>query len=106
MASILLLLLIAVFVVIFILLSLGTYILSTLLGGFMNLKNFICRLMGWNINGKTQTNTANSSFDKTSSHASSTDTKNNRRPSQGKMFDQDEGTYIDFEEVKYKDADK
>ena len=97
MASVILILLVFIFVVIIILLSIGTYILSALFGGFMNLKNFVWRIMGWNT-GKKQTRA-----DKTASGASrSSNTKANPQQSapQSKVFTQEEGTYIDFEEVK------
>lgn len=102
MASILLILLVFVFVVIILLLSFGTYVLSLLFGGFMNLKNFVYNLLGWN-NGTTRTNSANASSSKTSSHTSSahSNTKGqSSSASQDKVFNKDEGTYIDFEEVK------
>lgn len=97
MASILFIILIIIFVGVIVLLSIGTYILSALFGGFMNLRNFVCRIMGL---GK-QTNSAKSSAN-TSSQSSSGYTKSSGQSSasQSKMFGQDEGTYIDFEEVK------
>lgn len=101
MASILLALLIIIFIIIIVLLSFGTYVLSTLLGGFINLKNLVCQLMGWN-KDKTQSRSSQSSANKSSSQTSSarTSTKGKPSASDGKMFDRDEGTYIDFEEVK------
>ena len=99
MASLLFILLIFIFVVLILLLSFGTYVLSRLFGGFINLKNFVCRLMGWNT-GKASS--SQSSSKKTQSKTSSAYTKSQEQSSapQGKMFDKDEGTYIDFEEVK------
>lgn len=100
MASILLILLIIIFVIIITLLSLGTYILSALFGGFMNFKKIVYGLMGWN-SGNTQTTSAKSS-NKASSKTYSNYNKSQSKStsSQGKMFDKDEGTYIDFEDVK------
>lgn len=100
MASLLLILLTIVFVVIIILLSLGTYVLSALFGGFVNLKNVVCRLFGWDSGGQQTHSAQSSSSNKTSSRTSSDKGKSKSPPSEGKVFNQDEGTYIDFEEVK------
>ena len=97
MASILIILLVLVFGALIILLSFGTYVLSIMFGGFRNLKNFVCRLLGWD-KGKSQTRYAKSSSGRTSS--SQNKSKGKSPESSKKVFDQDEGTYIDFEEVK------
>lgn len=101
MASILFIILIIIFVGVIVLLSIGTYILSALFGGLANLRNLFYRLMGWNA-GNRQAGSASSSANKASSKTSSGYTKSQSQSSasQGKMFDRDEGTYIDFEEVK------
>ena len=102
MASLLFIILAIFFIAVIILLSLGTYVLSALFGGFMNLKNFVCRLLGWGSSNNAQANSSQSSSSRTSSKATSGSAKSKKHSSasQEKMFGQDEGTYIDFEEVK------
>lgn len=94
MTSILLIILIIIFFVIIFLLSVGTYLLSALFGGFVNLKNFVRQLFGLKTNNQK---TSRSSSNKTTSSTSSSSTS--AQPT-NKVFQQDEGTYVDFEEVK------
>ncbi|MBQ9665793.1 MAG: DUF4834 family protein [Bacteroidaceae bacterium] len=91
----------AIFVVLFIIvgiLSIGIYLLSLLLGGFANLKNLFYNLTGWGDSSGTQQRTAKSSASDNSSSRQKDTTKSGNTG--GKVFDDSEGTYVDFEEVK------
>lgn len=81
--------------------AIGLYLISKLVGGFGNLRA-IYRLFS----GKGARNTQGSSAKSSSSGKSSRTynkkekaTKNTAQTS-GKMFEQNEGTYVEFEEVK------
>ncbi len=101
-------LLVAIVFIIVIILSLGTYLLSRLLGGFDNLCRLVARMMG---RGRDGQRTCSSSSDSQSSHAyqrnerastSNTDTSSSDTVSHTatKVFADGEGTYIDYEEVR------
>lgn len=92
------------FFIIFFIFLLGMYLLSTLLGGLGNVWNLLRKLTGWGTDSRTHTAKSSSS-----AHASSrsSDAGTSRRtPPPGnhhrgeKMFGDNEGTYVDFEEVK------
>lgn len=101
-------LLVAIVFIIVIILSLGTYFLSRLLGGFDNLCRLVARMMG---RGRDGQRTYSSSSDRQSSRAyqknerastSNTDTSSSDSVSYTatKVFADGEGTYIDYEEVR------
>lgn len=83
------------------LLFMGAYLLSKLLGGFANLKNIFCQLTGWG-KKKSQKSSAqtSSSYDNFSRTANKTKKEDAGHAPEVKVFGQNEGTYIDFEEVK------
>ena len=101
-------LLVAIVFIIVIILSLGTYLLSRLLGGFATLCRLVARLMG---RGRDGQRTYSSSSARQSSRAyqgnerasaSNTDTSSSDTVSHTatKVFADGEGTYIDYEEVR------
>lgn len=83
------------------LLFMGAYLLSKLLGGFANLKNIFCQLTGWG-KKKSQKSSAktSSSYDNFSRTANKATKESREGAADAKMFDRNEGVYIDFEEVK------
>lgn len=95
-------------------LSVGMYALSVLLGGFANLRRLLGRLMGWHTSG-TRRDGASSRADafrgtgRTSADGSNGASRGRKGSADrakastgggGKVFAENEGTYIDFEEVK------
>lgn len=100
--TVILLFVISIFIV-------GVYLLSKLVGGFENLQRLFYKFTGW---GKPKARTANGGSSRFSSSTySSTSDATGRTQSGGtskgggtangeKMFGRNEGTYVDFEEVK------
>lgn len=82
------------------LIIIGLYLLSRLVGGLGNLRAIYRLFSGKGVNN-TQRSSAKSSSSGSSSRTynnhSKTDTKNAQ--TSGKMFGQNEGTYVEFEEV-------
>ncbi len=83
-----------------VLIIIGLYLLSRLVGGLGNLRAIYRLFSGKGVNN-TQRSSAKSSSSGRSSRTynnhSKTDTKNAQ--TSGKMFGQNEGTYVEFEEV-------
>jgi len=79
----------------------GFFLLSRLVGGFGNLKA-IYRLFAGKRNGTRTRQSAKSSSAGSSSHTYTKRKKSssNTSPTDEKMFADNEGTYVDFEEVK------
>ena len=83
------------------LLLMGAYLLSKLLGGFSNLKNLFSQLTGWGKeNREKESAKTSSSRDNFSRTANKTKKEDGNQGPETKVFGQNEGTYIDFEEVK------
>lgn len=85
-------------------LGIGFYLLSKLFGGAENAWNMIRKFIGWKRGASASESRGSSensndgfqSGSSSNSKSSSSERKNNN----GKMFDSNEGTYVDFEEVK------
>ena len=79
----------------------GLYLVSRLVGGFGNLRALYRFFSGKGRQGARQ-NSAKSSASGKSSRTYNTkeNTTKNTAQTSGKMFGQNEGTYVDFEEVK------
>lgn len=96
------LLLIALFVVVF-LLGIGLFLLSKIFGGIGNAMSMVRKFFGIGQKPSAQ-NASNSrtSYSDGASYTSSSggSSKGENSGSSGKMFERDEGTYVDFEEVK------
>ena len=91
-----------IFFIIFGLVAIGIYLMSKMLGGFGNLRA-IYRLFSGRGQSTAQQRTAHSSS--SSGHSSRTytnkeKTTKNSAQTPEKMFEQNEGTYVDFEEVR------
>ncbi len=83
----------------------GVYLLSKLMGGFSNLKHLFYQLTGWGCKDNARRTSAKKSASsrrssRTSSTSQSTSSAQDSNSSSGKVFGQNEGTYVDFEEVK------
>ncbi len=94
-----------IFVVLFAILAvlfIGAYLLSKLLGGFSNLRRLFMQLTGWGRNEKAQGRRAKTSsgHDNFSQTANKAKKESREGAADAKMFDRNEGVYIDFEEVK------
>ena len=84
-----------------VLIILGLYLLSRLVGGFGNLRAIYRLFSGKGVN-HTQRSSAKSSSSNNSSRTYTNKEKTTKKSAQtpGKMFEQNEGTYVEFEEVK------
>ncbi len=93
----------ALFIIVFFVLAiilLGLYLMSKMVGGFGNLRAFYRLFTGKGKQGARQQSAKSSSSgssSRTYNNHSKTDTKNAQ--TSGKMFGQNEGTYVEFEEV-------
>ena len=87
------------FVLVFILI--GLYLMSKMVGGFSNLKS-IYRLFSGKGTRRPNNHSAKTSSSRGSSRTASSQGKAAQQggSSDGKMFGQNEGTYVEFEEVK------
>ena len=83
------------------LIAIGLYLISKLVGGFSNLKS-IYRLFSGGERGTTKQRTTRASSSSERSSRTYNNKEEHKKQSQtsGKMFDDNEGTYVDFEEVK------
>lgn len=102
MAAFFLYLFLLFFFVLLVLLVLGFRVLGALFGGFSNLRHLAARLMGWGDADESRRESAKTSvWDEPSSSTSSTHDASSRpsSSSDGKLFGDNEGTYVDFEEV-------
>ena len=81
--------------------GLGLYLMSKLVGGFGNLRALYRLFTGKGMQGARQGSAKTSASGK-SSRTYNNKEKTTKRTAQtsGKMFEQNEGTYVDFEEVK------
>ena len=81
--------------------AIGLYLMSKLVGGFGNLRA-IYRLFTGKGAKNAQTGSAKSSSSGKSSHTYNNKGKATKNAAQtsGKMFEQNEGTYVEFEELK------
>lgn len=88
--------------IVLVVIGIGVYILSKFLGGFGNVKKLFMKLTGWGRKakvssdtkeGRTKSQSSNSSSSSSGSASSSSSTG-------GKIFNSNEGTYVDFEEIK------
>ncbi len=88
-----------IFVLVFILI--GLFLMSRLVGGFGNLRAIYRLFTGKGRQGARQ-QSAKSSSSRRASHASAAQGRSAQQKgsSGGKMFGENEGTYVDFEEVK------
>lgn len=93
------LLIVLFFVLAFILI--GLYLMSRVVGGFGNLRA-IYRFFTGKGASKAQGSSAKSSSSNNSSRTYTNKEKTQKKSAQtpGKMFEQNEGTYVEFEEVK------
>ena len=78
----------------------GLYLMSKLVGGFGNLKALYRLFTGKGRQGPRQYSAKSSSSGKSSSTDHQTKTTGNDAHADGKVFGQNEGTYVEFEEVK------
>ena len=87
--------------IVFVFVLLGLYLMSRLVGGFGNLRALYRFFSGKGRQG-ARPNSAKSSASGKSSRTYNTkeSTTKNTAQTSGKMFGQNEGTYVDFEEVK------
>ena len=87
--------------IVFVFVLLGLYLMSRLVGGFGNLRA-IYRLFSGKGASKAQGSSAKSSSSNNSSRTYTNKEKTTKNSAQtpGKMFEQNEGTYVEFEEVK------
>ena len=96
------------FLIIFVIIgvaALGLSLISSLFGGFSNLRHIIRRMMGWE-----KPTSSKYTSDKKSAYSSGSSSSRDygsdsgagtKKPHSGeKVFGQNEGTYVDFEEVK------
>ena len=89
-----------IFMIISGLVAIGLYLISKMLGGFGNLKS-LYRFFSGGGQGTTEQRTAHSSSSSGHSSRINSQTKGESQgQASGKMFDDSEGTYVDFEEVK------
>lgn len=77
---------------------LGLYLLSSLLGGFQNLRTLFYKLTGWGPR-PSSASTSEKSSRTSSQQFSSTRETSDSGTSAEKKFGTNEGTYVDFEEV-------
>lgn len=95
-----------VFIIILIVLGfilIGFWLMSRLVGGFGNLRALYRLFKGKGVQGARH-NTAKTSgsarSERTNNKKSHATANGNVKSASGKMFEHDEGTYVDFEEVK------
>ena len=97
--------LVTIVVIALVFIGIGILLMSRMVGGFGNLRALyrLFRGFGRPANQKTHQRSAKTSSSRQSSHsrqgARSENTQTSAQ-SDGKMFGQNEGTYVDFEEVK------
>lgn len=92
----------ALFTILFFLLAfilIGLYLMSRLVGGFGNLKA-LYRLFTGKGKGNTRQRSAKSSGKSSRSYNNKSKKTESKAQTDGKMFGQNEGTYVEFEEVK------
>lgn len=85
--------------------GIGVYILSKLLGGFGNVRKIFMKLTGWGNKARVSSDTKEGRTKKQSSNSSSSSSGSASSSSSasstgGKIFNSNEGTYVDFEEIK------
>ena len=84
--------------------GIGVYILSKLLGGFGNVRKLFMKLSGWGNKARVSSDTKEGRTKKQSSNSSSFGSAGSSGSSSssngGKIFNSNEGTYVDFEEIK------
>lgn len=104
MIEFLLTIIVIVLVSIVVIVGIGIFVLCKIVGGFGNLKKIVSAFTGW---GKTkQDNTKKNSkrpfaeSSKSSDNSSTSETSSRSAGTGGKMFNKNEGTYVDFEEIK------
>ena len=93
--------LLIIFFIVLVFIAIGLYLMSKLVGGFGNLRA-IYRLFTGKGAKNAQSSSAKSSSSGKSSRTYTNKEKATKKSAQtsGKMFEQNEGTYVEFEEVK------
>lgn len=77
---------------------LGLYLLSSLLGGFQNLRALFYKLTGWGPRPSSASTSEKSSRTSSQQSSSARETSDSGTSAE-KKFGTNEGTYVDFEEV-------
>ena len=98
----------AFIIIIFVILGIGAYLLSRILGGFDNLVRLVRRMLGLGRKSQQSSSTSGSQSSRhtqggretRTSDSDSTYSSDNVSHTNTKIFGANEGTYIDFEEVK------
>lgn len=98
----------AFIIIFFVILGIGAYLLSRILGGFDNLVRLVKRMLG--VGSKSQQSSSTYSTQSSghsqggrqerASDSDSSSSSDNVSHTNTKIFGANEGTYIDFEEVK------
>ena len=81
----------------FVFILIGLYLISRLVGGFGNLRTLFRLLTGKGRQSRNQSSATSSSSSKSSRTYNKTKTQSH---TDSRMFGQNEGTYVEFEEVK------
>ena len=83
-----------------VLIIIGLYLLSRLVGGLGNLRAIYRLFSGKGVNNTQRSSAKSSSSGKSSrTYTNKGKTTKNTAQTPGKMFEQNEGTYVEFEEV-------
>lgn len=98
----------AFIIIIFVILGIGAYLLSCILGGFDNLVRLVRRMLGLGSKSQQSSSTSGSQSSRHSqggrqtraTESDDTSSSDNVSHTNTKIFGANEGTYIDFEEVK------
>ena len=98
----------AFIIIFFVILGIGAYLLSRILGGFDNLVRLVRRMLG--LGSKSQQSSSSSGAQSSrhsqggrqtrATESDDTSSSDNVSHTNTKIFGANEGTYIDFEEVK------
>lgn len=97
----------AFIIIIFVILGIGAYLLSRILGGFDNLVRLVRRMLGLGSKGQQSSSTSGSQSSRhtqggrgtRTSDSDSTSSSDNVSHTNTKIFGANEGTYVDFEEI-------
>lgn len=91
----------SIFVIVLVLMLIGLYLMSKMVGGFGNLRALYRLFTGRGRQGARQQSAKSSSSGKSSRTYNNKSTPHeSKAQADGKMFGQNEGTYVEFEEVK------
>ena len=98
----------AFIIIIFVILGIGAYLLSRILGGFDNLVRLVRRMLGLGSKGQQSSSSSGAQSSRHSqggrqtraTESDDTSSSDNVSHTNTKIFGANEGMYIDFEEVK------